>query len=366
MKRVVGFKMASSISHVSIIILNWNGWKDTIECLESVLKLSYKNFNVILIDNNSTNDSIKNILKWSSGDLEDNVQTKYPQIVYPLVPKPLELSIMQIDGDNFKIEQGNLCNTKSKIVLIENSVNSGFSRGTNLGIQIGKILFKSDYYFMLNNDTIIEPDALSILVNYLEENQEVKLAQSTIYFYDKSNKIHNTGGMLHFWGQRKYYQTIKTGNYGLITFYNGCAFCVKDGLINTVGYLSEKFFFGEEDVEYSRRLNKHKEKMICAFGSKVYHKIGISFNIQFKNNRNMVFIAGLNKLIHAKLFLHPFVWKIWKYFILAYFFYLMLFSYRFKFYDSVGLTKWLLYYSTKITDVKYETIKNIFNELGWD
>ena len=84
--------MVTDKPHVSIIMLNWNGWQDTIECLESVLKLEYSNFNVILIDNDSSDDSIIQIKNWANGQSDHTIGTNYPDIVTPPIEKPLKLT----------------------------------------------------------------------------------------------------------------------------------------------------------------------------------------------------------------------------------------------------------------------------------
>lgn len=103
---------------VYIIILNWNGLKDTLECLESVFKLDYLNFEVIVVDNGSTDDSVNVILK------------TYPQVR-----------------------------------LIENRENLGYTGGNNIGMRYA-IERDADYIWLLNNDTIVEEDTLGEACKY--------------------------------------------------------------------------------------------------------------------------------------------------------------------------------------------------------
>ena len=77
---------------VYIILLNYNGWKDTIECLESVLKNDYENYQIIVVDNDSPNNSMKFIINWAEGKQEviydDNSQLKH--LSQPFEKKPLD------------------------------------------------------------------------------------------------------------------------------------------------------------------------------------------------------------------------------------------------------------------------------------
>ena len=75
--------------HLVIVILNWKCWTDTIECLESVYKSEYKNYHIILVDNFSDDDSIERIKGWALGDNEAQFETKFPHLVFPLIPKPI-------------------------------------------------------------------------------------------------------------------------------------------------------------------------------------------------------------------------------------------------------------------------------------
>ena len=73
---------------VYIIILNHKGWKDTVECLESVLKSTYKNFQLLLVDNSPTNEDVEKIIEWCNGAITQ-IQTICNSIVYPLEIKPI-------------------------------------------------------------------------------------------------------------------------------------------------------------------------------------------------------------------------------------------------------------------------------------
>ena len=102
---------------VSIIILNWNGWKDTIECLESVFRIDYSNYQVIVVDNGSTNDSMKRIKDWADGKQE--VLTPEPShSLYHLSHLPVQEPIPYIEYDRQAAEEGvSFLNHKNKVGL---------------------------------------------------------------------------------------------------------------------------------------------------------------------------------------------------------------------------------------------------------
>lgn len=111
---------------VSIIILNWNGLNDTIECLESLKKITYPNYEVIVVDNGS------------KGNDADILEEKY----------------------------------KEYIKLIRIKENLGFAQGNNVAIREVIKEEKADYILTLNNDTIVEPDFLEELVNCAQRHPE--------------------------------------------------------------------------------------------------------------------------------------------------------------------------------------------------
>ena len=76
---------------VYILILNWNGWEDTIECLESIFRLSYDNFQVVVCDNKSQDNSFQQIIDWSKGIVKVNVDKNNPLSHFsnPPVLKPI-------------------------------------------------------------------------------------------------------------------------------------------------------------------------------------------------------------------------------------------------------------------------------------
>ena len=88
--------------HISIIILNWNGWSDTIECLESVVKSDYANYSIILVDNNSIDGSVEKIVSWANGDRFHLIETKFPHLLFPLCPKPIIISEISTSSEIFK------------------------------------------------------------------------------------------------------------------------------------------------------------------------------------------------------------------------------------------------------------------------
>ncbi len=342
---------------VCVIVLNWNGWQDTIECLESVGKLQYSNYQVLIVDNGSTDDSIQQIENWAKGEIK-NIETAFPEFVNPPLPKPLNL--VQIKD----VKDYNLTDDlkKAKWFLITLQENLGFARGMNTAIDFANKNFTVDYFYLLNNDTVVHPAALNELISAFNHRPEIAAAQSTIYFYENSKRIANAGGKILPWGQTKYYKTISDDEIKPISFINGCALCLPKATIEKFGKLTEKFFFGEEDFEFSMRAKKQGIMMVAVGSSKVYHKIGNSSHQHWKGNAGKLLIFALNRLVDMKDYYSKVVWNFWRIFTILYFGGILLFKYRTPVLNSWQIIRKIFKYSNKLNQVGKKDIEKILNE----
>lgn len=296
---------------IAILILNWNGWKDTIECLKSIKQMDYKDYFVVLGDNGSTNESMSEITSFCKDE--------------KIVIKPEELY-----EENLK----EVC--PGDVILYDLKTNNGFAKGNNLMIKYSK-RFNPDYYLLLNNDTEVVPNFLKHLIDFKNNYKDYDvLTPLILYYYDKST-IWNAGGKL-FWGFRKYFYSnktlyeIKEKDYLDCTFITGCALLFTNKCLKPNGKLfSEDFFFGEEDFELAFRLKKENIKQACVLSSIIYHKVGSSS--KGYNNINKIFIHYLNRYINNRHNLSRMSYAIWKFINNFYVFYLLSRTNKFK--DSI-------------------------------
>jgi len=268
---------------VYIIILNWNGWQDTIECLESLQFLDYSNYRIVLLDNGSTNRSLEKIGAWAANQIK---------VESGLIPLSREKNVRIINYDRKTAESGGLYCDESNLAhlpgseiltVIENGENLGFSAGCNVGIRYA-IASGADYIWLLNNDTVVEQKSLSYLVDLLETNSEYQGVTGQIRLYDNPSRIWNCGGFLTWYGCRKYHYAgkpiSKVTQHGVrkITFITGCAALFRSSVFSDTGLLSESFFFGEEDFELSLRMKKVRYNLACCYQAIIYHKVSKSIN----------------------------------------------------------------------------------------
>jgi GT2 family glycosyltransferase len=307
-----------------IIILNWNGWKDTVECLESLLQIDYPNYRLIVIDNGSSDHSVERITEWARGELE--------------------------------VESG-------RLVLIQNEENLGFASGSNVGIQYA-LANHSDYILLLNNDTVVEKTAFSKLIDFLETHPDYDGATGQIRYYHNPSRVWNCGGFLTWYGCRKYLygnvpvQKIQASGWRKISFITGCAALFRGSIFEKVGLLSNQFFFGEEDFEFSYRLKKQRSKIACCFQALIFHKVGASIEVKsVATKMGKIYIHYLQRFISLRQYWIPAIWKLWRLLYLFYIVAMLKIKHRFSWRNLWFLRKILIKDSNMLTRVDRATFE---------
>lgn len=277
---------------IPIILLNWNGYSDTIECLKSIYKSFTKDFFIIVVDNDSTDDSIAQIIN----------HLKSHKAVFT------------------KIDEGEACKediAPRECLIYSLKKNYGFAKANNMALGLIKDT-AFDYFFLLNNDTIVEPRTLERLRCFLEENKQYDITIPQIRYWNNKDVVWNCGGRL-FAGFRKYYfakkKAVCVKNNLDITFITGCAVFARRDVLLHHKIFTERFFFGEEDFELSIRMKKEKRRMKCVANSILYHKVNASCKHQSRLSK--MYIHYLNRFINIQNNYSPtyfFVWQIISFF----------------------------------------------------
>ncbi|MFR9585434.1 MAG: glycosyltransferase family 2 protein [Rikenellaceae bacterium] len=262
---------------VAIIILNWNGWQDTLACLDSLYKQQGSDFFIVVVDNNSQDQSVKEISEW----LLINNKSYQNLTEGQLISKPI---------------------SKYDCILYSLDENYGFAKGNNLAMELIKKV-DVDYYLLLNNDTVATELFLATLIDFSQHHKEYRALTPQIRYHKEPDIIWNCGGHL-FAGFRKYHyakyhkSTLPQKSHIPISFITGCALFITKELHTVDKLFTEKFFFGEEDFEFSLRQRHNRVKMACVLDSILYHKVSAT---QTKDTQlGRIFIHYLNRFINVR------------------------------------------------------------------
>jgi len=213
---------------VTCILLNWNGWKDTAECLEALKECGYPNLTTIVVDNGSANDSVARI-----------------KAAHPDIP------------------------------LLESGRNLGFAGGNNIGIRYA-LARGADYVWLLNNDTKPAPDALSALVEKALTDRRIGAVASVCYYADRPTTVQAWAGTrVNLWIGFSRNSTVPHPDEWFHSLY-GASMLVACPAIEDAGMLDEGFFHYWEETEFCLRLRENGWLLAAAPESRVLHKVAAS------------------------------------------------------------------------------------------
>ncbi|MEM7551852.1 MAG: glycosyltransferase family 2 protein [Bacteroidota bacterium] len=236
---------------VSIVTINYNQTKVTEECINSLHKITYPNFEIIVVDNASSEDA--SILKK----------------LYP------------------------------NVTLILSKENLGFSGGNNLGINKSN----GDFILFLNNDTEVDRSFLEPLVNIFQEKKDVGLACSKLVYYGTeiiqyagSTNINPFTGRSKRIGFKQNNSELFSKSY-LTDLPHGAAMMISRKVLNKVGLMPEVFFLYYEEVDWAESIKKHGYNIWFVGHSTVFHKESMSTG---KNSTLKTYFLNRNRILYLR------------------------------------------------------------------
>lgn len=246
---------------VSIILLNYKGTKDTLSCIESLEKIEYDNFEIIIVENDSPDDSYE-VLSEAIGN---------------------------------------------KHTLVKSPSNGGFAKGNNIGINYA-LEKGTDFVLLLNNDTLVEKDFLREMVNCYHKNKAVGMVGCKILYESRRDLIWYGGGELNlkrFYGLHHGEGQKDCEEFNIekeVTFNTGCVMLIPREVIQKVGTLPEEYFLYYEDVDYSLTVQEAGYRIFYCPRAVVYHKVSAStggeespFAVEWNTRNRIIF---MNKFKH--------------------------------------------------------------------
>ena len=254
------------MSYVYIVLINYNGWEHTIECVESIINNNYKNFKIIIVDNNSN----------------------------------LGLELEKIFCERFSNEIEKVCveneeilniKTDKKFILIKNSSNNGFAAGCNCAFNYIRYQNNYKYIWLLGNDNVIHEEALNNLIKYMEKSENMGLCGSISLRYNQRNII-QCGGLGIYYPKEAYSRHLLDGenieniskfnfdkiiknNAFYLYVYGNSMFFSKD-FFRLLNDIPEIYFIYFEELEIMQQLKSLNMNFGVVTNSYIYHKEGSS------------------------------------------------------------------------------------------
>ena len=209
---------------VTCIVLNWNGWRDTIACLESLQRVDYPNLSILVVDNGSTDNSVEMIRKSFEG-----------------------------------------------VEILENRANLGFAAGNNVGIRLA-LSRQAEFVWLLNNDTVVEPGTLEALVICAEADPKIGAVGSVLRYWHAPEKIQAWGGgIINLWtGQSNHLE--EPGEPESLSYLTAASLLLRSPVLREVGILDEGYFMYWEDADMSYRIRAAGYRLTVASDAFLLHK----------------------------------------------------------------------------------------------
>jgi len=221
---------------IYIILLNWNGKKDTLECLDSLKKVDFPSFQPLVVDNGSTDGSIQEI-----------------RFRFPELP------------------------------IFEMKENLGFAGGNNPGIEWA-LSKNAEWILLLNNDTVVSPDFLAAFMEAAKEQPQAKILGAKIYRYNDPATLDHLGG---FWNpaigefesraQGKLDDGVSFEEMEKVDYVCGAALLMHRSVPEKIGLLEPRFFLFWEETDYCFRAKRAGFEVWTAPKAKIWHKVSSSF-----------------------------------------------------------------------------------------
>jgi GT2 family glycosyltransferase len=243
---------------IYIIILNWNGLADTLECLESLGAIDYPDFDVVVVDNGSHDDSCREI------------RSRYPNVH-----------------------------------VLENRENLGFAEGNNVGIRYA-IEQGAGYVFLLNNDTSVDPHVLTELMRAANRFGGAGVFGPVIYYHAEPERIWCAGATwspLH--GHAEHVTDRTPDDVAETGYVCGCALFISTAIVHKIGLMDARFFLTFEEADWCYRAARAGFKSYCVPRARIWHKISASFG--GSSSPVISYFLARNALLWAERNLNP--WK---------------------------------------------------------
>lgn len=243
--------MSRKNKSVSVVILSYNSKEDLKECIPSLISQTYQDFEIIIVDNASTDGS------------EEFIRLNYPEIK-----------------------------------VVQTCKNLGYAAGNNAGFEVAE----GEYIVVVNPDTVADPEWLAELINPFESDPTIAATTSKILIYYQKDKINTCANTSHYTGLTFCRGLNKSASelddYQPVGAVSGCSFAIRSAMFKNINGFDSDFFLYQEDADLSWRIRFAGGKIMYVPESIIYHKFKLSIAPQkefyLERNRYLILLKNFN------------------------------------------------------------------------
>lgn len=270
-----------TLPRLAVVVLNWRQADATLECVRSVAGLEYDNLDIYICDNDSQDGSFEKILSNVSASLEDINALRAEQALHPF----------ELVAPSSAPARSKPCNTQHpddgtrRITVLDTRENGGYAYGNNVGLKLALQESSIDFFWILNNDTVVDRLAARALVDTMCADETIGICGSTV-LYMHSDKVQTLGGGKFLpWKARC--EQVGTGMAlgeisteqdvaASLDYINGASAMVTRRLLQTVGLMDEMYFLYYEEIDWAVRARSAGFRLGYCRESLVHHQVGAS------------------------------------------------------------------------------------------
>jgi GT2 family glycosyltransferase len=252
---------------VCVVVVNWNGWRDTLMCLASLFALEGHPLHIVVCDNGSTDESREMLSTW----LGEQLVSAHPDAARDAQVLPFSPPVSAKPG------------WVRDVHLLCLARNLGYAGGLNRGIDWGRTAFGVASFWLLNNDIRAEPAALRSLIEARDEVPDAGLCGSVLLDWDQPTDIQAIGGIFNKalgvgWHLRELPRRQEAGEnvFLSVDYPVGASLLVEQDYIDKVGLMDESYFLYYEEMDWAERGRRHGYRTVIALKSRLLHKEGAS------------------------------------------------------------------------------------------
>jgi GT2 family glycosyltransferase len=289
---------------VAVIVVNWNGWHHTIECLESFFRIDYPDYEVIVCDNGSRDGSLDRLKAWAEGRLDIIVPlaAELRALSFPPCPKPIAYRHYDLDG---QARLPDPAQAAHRLTMVNCRKNLGFAGATNVALRCLMSHGGFEYFWLLNNDTVVRPDALRHLIARMRGRPDAGICGSTLLCYNAPQTVQALGGAKYNWwlgvpvhlgeGASASAPVVTCRVEAQMSYVLGASLLVSAAFVQEIGFLSEDYFLYFEELDWATRA-RGRFALAYALESIVYHKEGAAIGSSSDSRRR----SALSDFFHIR------------------------------------------------------------------